>query len=57
MDVSIAYDERTNSIDLRLLRARRQRPRSRSPAEQRDELAASNSECHLIPPAERTTEG
>jgi len=39
MDVSIAYDERTNSIDLRLLRASRERPRSCRAAEQRDELA------------------
>ena len=35
-----------------LLRARRERP-SRRAAEQRDELAASDESCHLIPPAGR----
>jgi hypothetical protein len=38
IDISIAYDERTNSIHLHLLRTRRERPRSRA-AEQRDEIA------------------
>ena len=38
---------------LGLLRARRERPRSRRAAEQRDELAASDESCHLIPPAGR----
>ena len=41
----------------RLLRARRERPRRRRAAEQRDELAASDESCHLIPPAGRATEG
>ena len=41
----------------RLLRARRDRPRRRRAAEQRDELAASDESCHLIPPAGRATEG
>jgi hypothetical protein len=35
---------------IRLLRSRRERPRSRA-AEQRDERAASDAKCHLIPPA------
>ena len=39
----------------RLLRARRERPRGRRAAEQRDELAASDESCHLIPPAGRGT--
>jgi hypothetical protein len=39
-----------------LLRVRRERPRSRA-AEQRDELAAPDAKCHLIPPAGRATEG
>jgi hypothetical protein len=38
----------------RLLRMRRERP-SRRIAEQRDERSPSNAECHLIPPAGRTT--
>ena len=37
----------------RLLRARRNRPRHRRATEQRDELAASDESCHLIPPAGR----
>jgi hypothetical protein len=37
----------------RLLRARRQRPRCCRAAKQRDELAASDESCHLIPPAGR----
>ena len=37
----------------RLLRPRRERPRRRRAAEQRDELAASDESCHLIPPAGR----
>ena len=41
----------------RLLRARRERPRRRRAAEQRDELAASDESCHLIPPAGRAREG
>ena len=36
-----------------LLRPRRERPRDRRAAEQRDELAASDESCHLIPPAGR----
>src|SRR5262249_30078126 len=44
LDICIAYEERTNSIDLRLLlRAGRERPRRRRAAEQRDELAALHS--------------
>jgi hypothetical protein len=39
MDIRIAYDKRTNSIHLRLLRARRERPRDRGAA-QHEELAA-----------------
>ena len=35
-----------------LLRARRERPRCRRAAEQRDELAASDESCHLIPQPE-----
>jgi hypothetical protein len=42
---------------LALLRARRERPRRSRAAEQRDELAPSNAECHLIPPAGRAAEG
>src|SRR5262245_26819027 len=43
LDICVAYEERTNSIDLRpLLRPRRERPRHR-PAEKRDELAALHS--------------
>ena len=38
---------------LRSLRPRRERPRRRRAAEQRDELAASDESCHLIPPAGR----
>ena len=34
----------------RLLRARRERPRSRRAAEQRDELAPSDADCHLTRP-------
>jgi hypothetical protein len=35
-----------------MLRARHERPRRRgAAAEQRDELAAPNAECHLIHPA------
>ena len=41
----------------RLLRPRRERPRRRRTAEQRDELAASDESCHLIPPAGRAREG
>jgi hypothetical protein len=41
----------------RLLRPRRERPRRNRAAEQRDELAASDESCHVIPPAGRTTEG
>jgi hypothetical protein len=40
-------------IESLLLRARRERPRCRRAAEQRDELAASDESCHLIPPAGR----
>ncbi len=40
---------------LGLLRARRERPRRRTP-EKCDELAASDESCHLIPPAGRATE-
>jgi hypothetical protein len=40
----------------RLLRPCRERPRRRA-AEQRDEIAASDESCHLIPPAGRATEG
>src|SRR5262249_38008247 len=36
-----------------LLRVRRQRPRRRGAAEKRDELAATDENCHLIPPAGR----
>jgi hypothetical protein len=42
---------------LGLLRARRERPSGRRAAEQRDELAAPDAKCHLIPPAGRATEG
>jgi hypothetical protein len=42
IDISIAYDERTNSVHLHLLRTRRERPRSRA-AEQRDERASFHS--------------
>src|SRR5262245_5755018 len=43
LDICIAYEKPTNSIDLRLLlRARRDRPASRRAAEQRDERAASD---------------
>src|SRR5262249_1004385 len=38
---------------LRLLRARRERPRGRRATKQRDELAPPNAKCHLIPPAGR----
>jgi ATP dependent DNA ligase domain len=37
-----------------LLRARRERPRGRRAAKQRDELAAPDASCHLIPPAGRS---
>ena len=40
-----------------LLRPRRQRPRNRRTAEERDELAPSDERCHLIPPAGRAREG
>src|SRR5262245_21131456 len=44
LDICISYEERTNSIDLRLLlRARRERPRCRA-TEQRDELASFHVE-------------
>src|SRR5262245_14226925 len=44
LDICIAYEERTNSIDLRLLlRPRRERPRSRRAAHERDELASLHS--------------
>src|SRR5262245_14875432 len=44
LDVCIAYEERTNSIGLRLLlRAGRERPRCRRTAEKRDELASLHS--------------
>src|SRR4029077_3795616 len=46
LDIRIAYEERTNSIHLRLLRPRRERP-CRSAAEQRDELAALHSRTSL----------
>jgi hypothetical protein len=36
----------------RLLRARRERPRSRA-TEQREEFAPPDAKCHLIPPAGR----
>ena len=45
------------SAACRLLRARRERPRRRRAAEQRDELAASDESGHLIPPAGRAREG
>src|SRR6266446_7207016 len=50
------HEDADASHPLRLLRARRERPRGRA-AEQRDELAPPNTKCHLIPPAGRTTEG
>jgi hypothetical protein len=37
----------TKPCDLRLLRPRRDRPRHRRAAEQRDELAAPDASCHL----------
>jgi hypothetical protein len=40
-----------------LLRPHRERPNRRPAAEQRDELAASDESCHLIPPAGRAIEG
>jgi hypothetical protein len=40
-----------------LTRPRRERPRCRRAAEQRDELASSDESCHLIPPAGRAAEG
>src|SRR5262245_13981386 len=43
MDIRIAYDKRTNSIHLRQLPTRRERPRGCGAAEQRDELAAPHS--------------
>src|SRR5262245_63591316 len=44
LDICIAYEERTNSIDLRLLlRARRERPSRRRAAEQGDEVASFHS--------------
>src|SRR5439155_8510263 len=46
--------EVTDPVACALLRTRRERPRSRA-AEQRDELAPSDEEGHLIPPAERPT--
>jgi hypothetical protein len=50
--------EATDPCDFRLLlRSRRERPRRRRAAEQRDELAAPDAKCHLIPPAGRATEG
>ena len=45
--------EKADHRHRRLLRARRERPRRRRTAEQRDELAASDESCHLIPPAGR----
>src|SRR5262245_33163548 len=49
LDICIAYEERTNSIDLwLLLRARRERPRCRRAAEQRDELATFHATAHSI---------
>jgi hypothetical protein len=35
----------------RLLRARRERPRGSSAADERDGLAPPDAKCHLIPPA------
>jgi hypothetical protein len=56
----IALGERREHADasrpIALLRARRERPRRRA-AEQRDELAAPDESCHVIPPAGRATEG
>src|SRR5262245_4589248 len=43
MDISIAYDEPTNSIHFRLLRPRRERPRGYRTAEQRDERPTLHS--------------
>ena len=49
-----AVMQETDPRDFRgLLRARRKRPRRRRAAKQRDELAASDESCHLIPPAGR----
>jgi hypothetical protein len=45
------------SICRSLLRVRREWPRSRRAADQRDELAASDESCHVIPPAGRATGG
>ncbi|HEX6614289.1 MAG TPA: hypothetical protein VF022_10530, partial [Rhodanobacteraceae bacterium] len=42
-------------LPLGLLRPRRERSRGRRTAEQRDELAALDESCHLIPPAGRVT--
>jgi hypothetical protein len=39
------------------MRARRERPGDCPAAEKRDELAAPDAKCHLIPPAGRATEG
>src|SRR5262245_12825083 len=52
-----ARSEQSDGRHLRLLRARREWPRRSRAPEQRDELAASDESCHLIPPAGRATEG
>jgi hypothetical protein len=53
----IGGNKYTDPRQLCLLRMRRERPRCRCAADERDELAAPDAKCHLIPPAGRATEG
>ena len=58
LEVSVSFEERRGYVaSAPELRARRERPCRRRAAQKRDEVAAPDAKCHLIPPAGRATEG